>query len=75
MAARRWTLEQRLEQAEKIRSWKPWVRSTGAKTAQGKAMSSRNAYKGGVRRKGQELRKALRTVLREQAQALDSLKS
>lgn len=38
-------------------------------------MSSRNAYKGGVRRKGQELRKALRTVLREQAQALDSLKS
>ncbi|TAM89000.1 MAG: hypothetical protein EPN41_04725 [Candidimonas sp.] len=73
MAARRWTLEQRREQAEKIKRWKPWTRSTGAKTAQGKATSSRNAYKGGVRQKLRELRKELRAALREQAEMLDRL--
>ena len=31
------------------RGTQPWKRSTGPKTAAGKAVSSRNAYKGGVR--------------------------
>jgi ribosomal protein L34E len=32
-----------------IHQWKPWERSTGPRTTQGKAMASRNAWKGGVR--------------------------
>ena len=47
----RWTPEARKQHSElmkaKIRLWKPWLQSTGAKTAEGKARSSRNAYKHG----------------------------
>lgn len=47
--ARQWTTEQRAQQSEKIKQWKPWEKSTGAKTFEGKAISSRNAFKGGIR--------------------------
>jgi hypothetical protein len=43
MAARNWTQEQRTKQAEAIGAWKPWQRSTGARTAEGKAKISRNS--------------------------------
>ena len=45
--AKGWTPERRKAQSEKIRQWQPWQHSTGAKTPEGKAISSRNAYKGG----------------------------
>lgn len=45
----RWTLENRERHALAMRAWKPWTRSTGPKTPEGKARSSRNAWKGGVR--------------------------
>jgi hypothetical protein len=32
----------------KIKQWQPWLSSTGAKTAEGKAKASRNAFKGGL---------------------------
>lgn len=44
--ARKWTEEQKIKQAELIRSWKPWVHSTGARTPEGKAKSSQNAHIG-----------------------------
>ena len=44
-----WTQERRAQQSLKIRQWQPWTRSTGARTPEGKADSSRNAYRGGVR--------------------------
>jgi hypothetical protein len=40
-----WTPERRARQAALIRTWKPWERSTGARTAAGKVRSSRNADK------------------------------
>ena len=43
MAARKWTPMQRARQAEKIHSWQPWTKSTGARTPEGKAKSSQNA--------------------------------
>jgi len=49
MAARKWTPEQRAAQSSAIRTWQPWQHSTGAKTAEGKASVSRNAYRGGMR--------------------------
>lgn len=49
MAARKWTPEQRAAQSSAIRTWQPWQHSTGAKTAEGKAIVSRNAYRGGMR--------------------------
>lgn len=44
-----WTPERRARQAEAIRRWQPWARSTGPRTAEGKAVSARNADKGGHR--------------------------
>jgi hypothetical protein len=44
-----WTPERRARQAEAIRRWQPWAQSSGPKTAEGKAVSSRNADKGGHR--------------------------
>jgi hypothetical protein len=40
-----WTDERRAKQAALIRTWKPWEKSTGAKTPEGKAKSSKNAFR------------------------------
>ena len=42
-----WTPERRARQAALIRTWKPWQQATGPRTHDGKAIASRNAYKGG----------------------------
>lgn len=44
-----WTTERRQRQAQQIKQWQPWKHSTGARTAEGKAKVSRNAFKGGYR--------------------------
>ncbi len=49
MAARKWTAAQRAQQSLAIQAWQPWQHSTGATTATGKAIISRNAYRGGNR--------------------------
>ncbi len=59
MAARHWTAKQRAQQSVKIRQWRPWARSTGARTPEGKAASSRNAYKGGLRATLREMSRLL----------------
>lgn len=50
-------------QATAIQRWKPWEKSTGPKTPEGKAVVSRNAFKGGkrplLRAKLREIREAL----------------
>ena len=43
------TPEHRAMRAAQIRVSKPWLRSTGPKSLEGKAKSSRNAYKGGLK--------------------------
>ena len=47
MSARNWTLEQRQRQSEAIKRWKPWEKSTGPKSPEGKGRASGNAFKGG----------------------------
>ena len=62
-----WTLERRASQAERIREWRPWERSSGPKTEAGKAVVACNAWKGGTRKVLRELSRALseqREVLR-----------
>jgi len=44
-----WTPERRARQAQKIREWKPWQKSTGPRTPEGKRKVSQNAYKHGFR--------------------------
>lgn len=66
MAARTWTPEQRKRQAEAIRRWSPWEQSTGPKSGPGKALVSRNGWKGGEWRKLREMVKTLNQALKEQ---------
>lgn len=44
-----WTPARRKRQADLIRQWRPWEKSTGPQTIDGKARAARNAYKGGTR--------------------------
>lgn len=60
-----WTPERRAKAAEQIRAREPWNRSTGPRTAEGKAIASRNAFKGGWRAQLRVLRKDVNTVLRQ----------
>ena len=53
------TAEHRAMRSEMIHRWKPWLKSTGAKTEVGKAVSSMNAYKGGVRQEQREMNRQL----------------
>jgi hypothetical protein len=52
-----------------IKQWQPWQHSTGAKTIEGKAKVSRNAFKGGLRVILQNAARALR----EQKQFIDEM--
>ena len=70
MSTRKWTPEQRLRQSKAIRSWKPWERSTGAKTSHGKAISSKNATKAGDSVYVRELIKQMNRILKEQKNAI-----
>ena len=45
----RWTEQARQKQAEMIRQNKPWEKSTGPTSDEGKAQSARNATKTGLR--------------------------
>ena len=42
-----WTPERKALQAVLIRRWRPWERSSGPRTPDGKARAAGNAWKGG----------------------------
>jgi len=64
-----WTTERRAKQAELIRQLKPWEKSTGPRTAKGKAKASRNSRKHGMRSQpAKDIAKA-RTEARREAWA------
>ncbi|WP_157270919.1 hypothetical protein [Azohydromonas aeria] len=60
-----WTPERRAKQAEAIRAWRPWEKSTGPTTLEGKATASRNAFKGGHRAELRELVRLVNEHVRE----------
>ncbi|TNJ37408.1 hypothetical protein FGF68_04145 [Prosthecochloris vibrioformis] len=66
-----WTPERRARQAEMIRKWKPWEKSTGPKTESGKAAAAKNADKGGYWKVIREQSKLLNQLLREHRDLLE----
>ena len=66
---RKWTTQERQRQAELVKQWQPWQHSTGARTIEGKAIASRNAFKGGLRAR----LKAINQLLRDAKQVLNKI--
>lgn len=56
-----WTPERCKQQAQAIQRWRPWERSTGPCTPEGKVVASRNSWQGGLRPMLRLLERALRT--------------
>lgn len=46
-----WTPDRKAKQARAIRQWKPWEKSTGPNSSQGKAKVASNATRHGLRSK------------------------
>ena len=70
-----WTPERRARQAERIRQWKPWEKSTGPRTEAGKAASNQNALVHGERSaEAVEARKQFNDVMRSSRVIIDRLK-
>jgi hypothetical protein len=70
-----WTSERRAKQSQAIRQWKPWSKSTGAKTHEGKAVVSRNAFKGGHRPYLRQLAKDLAEELQYTQRLVDTYRN
>jgi hypothetical protein len=68
-----WTLERRRRQAELIRGWKPWDKSTGPKTIEGKSTVASNAWRGGHRQQLRELSKMVNEEIRHSRELVASL--
>ena len=66
-----WTPERKKRQADLIQGWKPWEKSTGPKSIEGKNIVSRNAWQGGVR----QVMRGLSAELRQQRRSLSEFKS
>ena len=60
------TPEHRKLRAELIRRWKPWEKSTGPKSPEGKARAAMRGYKGGTRAMLRELGRMLRPLRRDE---------
>lgn len=69
-----WTEERRQEQRERINRVQPWLKSTGATTVDGKAIVSRNAYKGGLQAQMRELIKQSNELLKEHNDLLKQIR-
>lgn len=68
-----WTEEKRQRERDRINQTKPWLQSTGAKTPHGKAISSKNAYKGGLHAQLKALNMQVKSLLKEQNEALQRI--
>lgn len=62
-----WTPERRARQAARIREWNPWEKSTGPRSAEGKARVARNAYRNGLRQDMRHLMREVKRVTRQHA--------
>ena len=58
-----WTPERRAAAALRIQQWKPWEKSTGPRTPEGKATSSMNRYEGALQQRRRENKRQARQCL------------
>ena len=68
-----WTPERKARQAASIRTWKPWERSTGPRTPEGRAKVARNAWRGGYRQQLRELSRMVNAEIRAARDLIDAV--
>ena len=68
---RQWTPSERQRQAELIKQWQPWKKA-GVKTSEGKAVSSQNALKHGLRSAEFNLMRAELKASKKRLESFDS---
>ena len=69
-----WTPERQKKQSELIQKWKPWKKSTGPRTAQGRKTSSMNALKHGMRSaENREVEKLIAQLARFEREARETV--
>ena len=68
-----WTPERTARQAELIRTWQPWAKSTGPKSPEGRQRVSRNAWTGGHRAEMRELSKMVNAECRQARELIASV--
>ena len=68
------TEEKRQAMRDRINQSKPWLKSTGAKTPEGKAISSQNAFKGGLHARIKSLNIEMKATLKEQKETLQRMR-
>jgi len=69
-----WTPERKARQAEMMRRLRPWEKSTGPKTSKGKAKSSGNARKHGLRSQpAKDIAKARTNARRQDQEAMKTI--
>ena len=66
-----WTAERKAKQAAAIQKWKPWTLSKGPRSVDGKAIVSRNAFKGSKRPALRQAIKDLNLYLKTNRQFLN----
>lgn len=60
-----WTEERKQRQRERIQTWRPWEKSTGPNTPEGKEAVRKNAYRGGLWLKLRGLSKTTTRLIRD----------
>ena len=70
--ATHWSAERRARQAELIRAWQPWAKSTGPKSPAGKKRVGHNAFKGGYWLQLRELSKLVNAECRQSRELIAS---
>ena len=68
-----WTPERRARQAELIRTWQPWAKSTGPRSPEGRQRVSMNAWTGGHRAQLRELSKMVNAEVQQAAMRISSI--
>ena len=60
-----WTEERKQRQRERIQTWRPWEKSTGPTSPEGKRVVGQNAFKGGLWLKLRVLSKTTTSMIRD----------
>jgi hypothetical protein len=66
-----WTNERRQQQSQRIRACRPWEKSTGPRSTEGRAISSRNAYVGSFKQEKRRIARLINQISRRHLNGME----